>query len=276
MYRYIGRNCSLSDFINQTSFPKMQKNTELALPVVDPASQPDSPNANGTPRSQRPRRRSCIKRLFGGHTVAEVGLSRWAPWWLLLLTRLASCGGILFLAILPTVVTPLLVSPSLEYISMYITALTYLLLAMSSVLAMRGWESNLFASILVPLHHFGSTTALLTGAFSLIFLLMNSFFLIPTLVYGGIPIALFLLDSFILQTQVRFRYGYMVIPIVAHIIAALITIIVYVTRVAFVISSSVWGLLLTFAILAGALVLASSVATLITHIDLTRCFRRNS
>eukprot|EP00171_Calliarthron_tuberculosum_P017037 IDg17037t1 len=38
-------NCSLLTFTNQTTFPKMQLNTELVLLAVDPASQRNSPDA---------------------------------------------------------------------------------------------------------------------------------------------------------------------------------------------------------------------------------------
>eukprot|EP00171_Calliarthron_tuberculosum_P013509 IDg13509t1 len=144
---------------------------------------------------------------------------------------------------------------------------------MSSILAMRGWESNLFASILVPLQQFGSTTALFFGAVSIFYgplpvVHFPHFYLFIIFV----PAALFLLDSFILQSELRFRYGYMIIPIVAHVLGHFITTIVRVVRGGF---ASGWDELISVLYVIGGMALASSVATLITRIDLTRCSMRN-
>lgn len=230
-----------------------QAQNEPTLPIVDPSSQRDATSNDGSASANN--RRYCWRSMFG-HTMAEIGLSPWVPWWILILTRLVSGGILIFAVIAPNVVSQ--VQSIFELFVRSVQATSFILLAVGSMLAARGSENMIFASIVVPMHHFGSTFALLYVPYYLFLARYYGIFLLG-IAFGSF--ALFLSDSFVFQARLCFRNAYFVFPLLAYFIYY---IIIRATGLEFVSWTDpiMWVL---------GCVVASSFVTLVTRLDLIRC-----
>lgn len=157
------------------------------LPVTDPAATNDAP------------RRSCTDRFAVVHEYNEAGTSRWAPWWLLLLTRLLSCGGLFGVAIYWVIQAPFF---DMVHIYHFGIALSFFLLMVSTALHEKGLQKPAFQTATLLIHGIFAVLSLFTAASSILLLILGSTFYIT----GFIPFVLYIFDILVMQSRMRLRY----------------------------------------------------------------------
>lgn len=147
------------------------------------------------------------RQLFGGHTMAGVGLSNRMSWWALMILRLIFCCIMMIVGAggYAIELSPYFAAPGPSVIS-----LSFFLLAICSALASFGFENYVLPSVAVALHHFGLAILL--------------FYFIGDLVLAGVrttiqkldewyisPLLILLVDWAFLPSREYFRWTYFII-----------------------------------------------------------------
>lgn len=197
----IGVNMSYIPFLNKTTQPprKHASPPKHALPVSEPVASNDKPS------------RSCKDRFVVVHTIKEAGESHWAPWWLLLITRLLSCASLFGLEMYSVMRGPLFNVPHIDtkYGVIYIrriyhfgSAFTFFLLVICTALSVKGSNIVAFPTLTLQLHGIFSVLSLDMLA-SLVVLLFTKGLFFTT---AFIPFALYLFDILVMHSRMRLRY----------------------------------------------------------------------
>lgn len=141
------------------------------------------------------------------YTVEEAGLSFWAPPWLLLLVRVASCGYLLSVGVRTTLLNARLLL-RLDEMNVFTLALSFLMLSVCTVLSMCSDEKRSAPAVVFRTYHMSATFALFVAPVGWITYGLWRQVTEVSLVRLVSPLLLFLLDVVILQSRVCFRHRY--------------------------------------------------------------------
>eukprot|EP00171_Calliarthron_tuberculosum_P007163 IDg7163t1 len=144
-------------------------------------------------------------KLLSKHTAEEAALSYYAPTWLLVLTRLASGGGLLSFAIL-TSTKGARTLVRVDELNLYLMSVGFILLALCSMLSMFGSKSDALPSLAVPLYQMSATFSLFLAPVGLIMLAVSKQFTAVSILRLLPPLALFVIDTVFMQSMLRFRH----------------------------------------------------------------------
>lgn len=193
--------------------------------------------------------------MFNSHTAEEAGQSHIAPIWLLLLTRLLSVACLLSLAIKST---------QTDELNHYITGAGFLLLALCSILAWIGVRHGFIPSVSVIVYQTGATFSLFLIPVALVLLALSEQVNMLSLARLLPPFALFLLDTALLQSKVRFRYGHCWLSIIVFIAYLVFWILSYPVKLRAMHMAAIIGSI--FALLVW-LLLSSVIVTALTRFN---------
>lgn len=168
----------------------MPRSSDNSLPVTDRATPNNAPTC------------SCNCRIFVAFSMEDAGASLWAPWWLLLITRISSSTGLFTLGALP-----LIREMRFDFCYVYIFGLgfSFVLLSICTAINREGRDINNTA--------FPTTSLMLHGIFAVlsvhIFTVFGFKLIFGAAVFnpmGYIPLFLYLFDILIMQSQMRLPF----------------------------------------------------------------------
>lgn len=193
--------------------------------LADPSAYPAT---NETESSTESARRSR-SRPFSGHTFAEAGLSSWVPPVILGGLRAGFALGLMALtmAIALTsdwrtgarvLLTTSFWGPLTQAVAFLLLSACSLRMELAAAVPDSGWLARL-PDIAVPLHQMGSAIALFSPVASIA--LRGPL----ACIFGAVTLVFFLVDTIVLDAQVRFRLQYVLLPFVFFIPGAISNII---------------------------------------------------
>lgn len=139
-------------------------------------------------------------RVYIVHSMEEAGASRWAPWWLLLLTRIFSCGGLFGLAVYWAIWEPVFF---IHHIYNFGAALSFFLLVICTALHANGTNHTAFPTVALLIHGIIAVFSAFITASYIIMIFSRNFIYITT---GFVPLILYILDILVMQSCMRLRY----------------------------------------------------------------------
>lgn len=188
--------------------------------LADPAAAPDVVSESARRARSRP---------FSGHTFAEAGLSSWVPPAIQAGLRAGFALGLMALTMAIALTSDWTTGARVLLTTAFWGPLTqsvaYLLLSACSMrmqLAASLPDSTGFArlpDIAVPLHQTGSAIALFSPVASIALRAPLAS------IFGAITLIFFLVDTIVLDAQVRFRLQYVLLPFVFFVPGAIINIV---------------------------------------------------
>lgn len=167
------------------------------------------------PTDDASRRRSCNDSFVVVHTMSEAGTSRWAPWQLLLTTRLISCGGPLGLALYLMIREPYF---CMSHVIHFGATLNFLPLAATTVLDAKGSTNKAFPTVTLLIH--GIVSVFSFGLFVTMFARMANSTSEGSA--GFIPFIAYFFDVVVIQSRMHLRWRCAVIAWAIDIVGQLI------------------------------------------------------